>query len=94
MSQILPSWSKGSSSCFAASVTLGSKPTFAAARQSVSCADFPVIRRLPGAIAALPEGLLRTTTWAGGNADLKVFLFAKAPPTGKGGLLNVTVIQK
>ncbi len=42
----------------------------------------------------VPEGLLRTTTWAGGNDDLKVFLFAKAPPTGKGGLLNVTVIQK
>ncbi len=42
----------------------------------------------------VPEGLLRTTTWAGGNDDLKVFVFAKAPPTGKGGLLNVTVIQK
>ncbi|MGI9365821.1 MAG: hypothetical protein ACR2O8_11605 [Rhizobiaceae bacterium] len=40
------------------------------------------------------EGLLRTTTWAGGNEDLKVFLFAKAPPTGKGGLLNVTILQK
>ena len=24
----------------------------------------------------------------------RAFLFAKAPPTGKGGLLNVTVIQK
>ena len=42
----------------------------------------------------IPEGLLRTTTWAGGNADLKVFVFAKAPPTGKGGLLNVTILQK
>lgn len=42
----------------------------------------------------VPEGLLWTTTWAGGNEDLKVFLFAKAPPTGKGGLLNVTVLQK
>jgi hypothetical protein len=42
----------------------------------------------------VPEGLLRTTTWAGGNAELKVFLFAKSPPTGKGGLLNVTIIQK
>lgn len=40
------------------------------------------------------EGLLRTTTWAGGNDDLKVFLIAKAPPTGKGGLLNVTVLEK
>ena len=42
----------------------------------------------------IPEGLLRTTTWAGGNADLKVFVFAKAPPTGRGGLLNVTILQK
>ena len=42
----------------------------------------------------VPEGPLRTTTWAGGNDDLKVFLIAKAPPTGKGGLLNVTVLQK
>lgn len=42
----------------------------------------------------VPEGLLRTTTWAGGNDDLKVFLFAKAPPTNKGGLLNVTIIQR
>ena len=42
----------------------------------------------------VPDGLLRTTTWAGGNDDLKVFLFAKAPPTGKGGLLNVTILQK
>ena len=39
------------------------------------------------------EGLLRTTTWAGGNDVLKVFLIAKAPPTGKGGLLNVTILQ-
>jgi hypothetical protein len=42
----------------------------------------------------VPEGMLRTTTWAGGNEDMKVFLFAKAPPTGKGGLLNVTILQK
>ena len=42
----------------------------------------------------VPEGLLRTTTWAGGNEDLKVFLFAKTPPTDKGGLLNITIIQK
>jgi hypothetical protein len=42
----------------------------------------------------VPEGLLLTTTWAGGNDDLKVFLFAKVPPTGKGGLLNVTILQQ
>ncbi|MEM1318029.1 MAG: hypothetical protein AAGF29_07180 [Pseudomonadota bacterium] len=40
------------------------------------------------------EGLLLTTTWAGGNDDIKVFLFGKHPPTGKGGLLNVTILQK
>ena len=40
------------------------------------------------------EGDLRTTTWAGGNADLKVFLFAKTSPEGQGGLLNVTILQK
>ena len=42
----------------------------------------------------VPDGLLRTTTWAGGNADLKVFVFAKAPPTDKGGMLNVMILQK
>ena len=42
----------------------------------------------------VPEGLLRSTTWAGGNDAIKVFLIAKAPPTGKGGLLNVTILQK
>jgi len=40
------------------------------------------------------DGLLRTTTWAGGNDEIKVFLIAKAPATGKGGLLNVTILQK
>ncbi|MFD0916669.1 hypothetical protein ACFQ14_09645 [Pseudahrensia aquimaris] len=40
------------------------------------------------------EGLLNATTWAGGNDDIKVFLVAKAPPTGNGGLLNVTLLQK
>lgn len=42
----------------------------------------------------VPEGLLRTTTWAGGSDTLKVFVFAKAPPTDKGGMLNVTILQK
>ncbi len=40
------------------------------------------------------EGNLRTTTWAGGNDELKVFLVSKAEASGKGGLLNVTVISK
>lgn len=40
------------------------------------------------------EGALKTTTWAGGNADFKVFLFSKVNDTGKGGLLNVTILAK
>lgn len=40
------------------------------------------------------EGGLRTTTWLGGNSDLKVFLISKADASGKGGMLNVTVITK
>lgn len=40
------------------------------------------------------EDLLRTTTWAGGSEDLRVFLFAKIAATGKGGMLNVTMLQK
>lgn len=44
--------------------------------------------------ADIPEGDLLTTTWAGGNDQLKVFVFAKTPPAGNGGLLNVTVLQK
>lgn len=42
----------------------------------------------------VPEGDLLTTTWAGGNAELKVFLFSKANKNGRGGLLNVTVLTK
>ena len=34
------------------------------------------------------------TTWAGGNDDIKVFLFNKATKIGDGGVLNVTVITK
>lgn len=42
----------------------------------------------------IPQGALLTTTWAGGNEDLKVFLFAKVPPSNKGGLFSVAVISK
>ncbi|MEL7454207.1 MAG: hypothetical protein AAGJ50_12635 [Pseudomonadota bacterium] len=60
-------------------------------------ADFmPNMQRLAGKEPVskdVPDGLLRTTTWAGGNDSLKVFLIAKAPATGKGGLLNVTILQ-
>ena len=41
-----------------------------------------------------PEGDLLTTTWAGGNADIKVFLISKANLGGQGGLLNVTILTK
>lgn len=40
------------------------------------------------------EGDLLTTTWAGGNDDLKVFLFNKATKVVDGGVLAVTVITK
>lgn len=40
------------------------------------------------------EGDLVTTTWAGGNDDLKVFLFNKATKVVDGGVLAVTVITK
>lgn len=42
----------------------------------------------------VPEGDLLTTTWAGGNADVKVFLISKANNDGRGGLLNVTMLTK
>lgn len=41
------------------------------------------------------DGKLLTTTWAGGNADFKVFLLNKeSKDTGEGGILNVTIISK
>ena len=42
----------------------------------------------------VPEGGLETTTWAGGTADLKVFLFAKVNRAVGGGLLHVTLLEK
>lgn len=46
------------------------------------------------ASADVDEGDLSTTTWAGGNEDIKVFLFNKATKIGDGGVLAVTVITK
>lgn len=40
------------------------------------------------------EGDLSTTTWAGGNDELKVFLISKTNRNGQGGLLNVTILTK
>lgn len=39
------------------------------------------------------DGDLKTTTWAGGNDDVKVFLISKSGDQ-HGGLLNVTVLTK
>lgn len=41
----------------------------------------------------VPEGDLKTTLWAGGNDDVKVFLISKSGDEN-GGLLNVTVLTK
>jgi len=46
------------------------------------------------ASSGVEENNLLTTTWAGGNDDIKVFLFNKAPKVGDGGVLAVTVITK
>jgi len=46
------------------------------------------------ASTGVDEGNLSTTTWAGGNDDIKVFLFNKATKIGNGGVLAVTVITK
>lgn len=40
------------------------------------------------------EDFFLTTSWAGGNADVKVFLVNKANKVGQGGVLNVTLITK
>lgn len=40
------------------------------------------------------EGKLRTTTWAGGNEDFKVFLFLKADDQEQANLINVTILSK
>ena len=48
----------------------------------------------PPASKDVPEGNLLTTTWAGGNDELKVFLVSKANNGGRGGLLNVTILTK
>ncbi|MEM7243595.1 MAG: hypothetical protein AAF429_15565 [Pseudomonadota bacterium] len=44
--------------------------------------------------AGVPEGGLKTTTWAGGTDALKVFLFAKVNRSVGGGLLHVTLLEK
>ena len=43
--------------------------------------------------SGVPEDGLETTTWAGGNDQLKVFLFAKVNQAVGGGLLHVTLLE-
>ena len=57
-------------------------------------ANMQVLAGKPPASKDVAEGNLRTTTWAGGNEELKVFLVSKANDSGRGGLLNVTVLTK
>lgn len=42
----------------------------------------------------VPDGEFRTTTWAGGTENYKVFLISKAAAAGETGLLNVTILAK
>ncbi len=42
----------------------------------------------------VPDGEFKTTTWAGGNGNYKVFLISKAAAAGETGLLNVTILAK
>lgn len=44
--------------------------------------------------ARVPDGGLLTTTWAGGNAGVKVFLVLKTDLQRAGNLLNVVVLTK
>ncbi len=43
---------------------------------------------------SVPEGELLTTTWAGGNDAVKVFVFFKSDLTNSANLLNVTLFAK
>ncbi len=55
------------------------------------------MQKLAGKEAAskdVPDGEFRTTTWAGGNENYKVFLISKAAAAGETGLLNVTILAK
>jgi len=41
-----------------------------------------------------PENELLTTTWSGGNTDVKVFVFLKTDRLKRANLMNVTIITK
>jgi hypothetical protein len=57
-------------------------------------ANMQALAGKPPASKDVSEGNLLTTTWAGGNEELKVFLISKANNSGRGGLLNVTILTK
>ena len=57
-------------------------------------ANMQILAGKPPASKSIADGDLLTTTWAGGNEALKVFLIAKANKSGRGGLLSVTVLTK
>lgn len=40
----------------------------------------------------VPDGQLLTTTWSGGNDELKVFVFLKTDAINRANLLNVTIV--
>jgi len=87
MKQTFPGLGDGkATSCMLVLDVLNDAKTFSANMQTLA-------GRAP-ASKDVPEGDLLTTTWAGGNDDLKVFLFSKANKGGRGGLLNVTVLTK
>ncbi len=50
-------------------------------------------RKTP-ASSDVPDGDLLATTWAGGNDDVKVFVFLKTDKTGSANLINVTLITR
>ncbi len=41
-----------------------------------------------------PDEALLTTTWSGGNADVKVFVFLKTDRLKRANLMNVTIVTK
>lgn len=57
-------------------------------------ANMQILAGKPPASKDIADGDLLTTTWAGGNDALKVFLIAKANKSGRGGLLSVTVLTR
>lgn len=61
---------------------------------SVFAKNMQVLAGKPPLTKDVPEGDFLTTTWAGGNEDIKVFLVSKANIGGQGGLLSVTVLAK